>query len=220
MDEQLVAGINTALNESDVLGLKLSKDESALSILLHVISLPPEGPIDPDPRRILVLNRPSRIRVLLRNVTVGTGPERYGPPIPLADYAAIENFFDSLTWLDSMYGWRFVDVDNSVMEDWPDEVSFEQAIQEGSSDHSLYWFAECGRQDENVRETFVIEGEVTFSDLAVLRASHEPVPLETFISDGKRHWEALHTGDERMSIEGQRQANRGSQKWRAWQVTA
>lgn len=40
--------------------------------------------------------------------------------------------------------------------------------------HSLFWFNECGLDDE----AYCIEGTVTFDDLKVLRADQTPEPLD------------------------------------------
>ena len=50
------------------------------------------------------------------------GSVGFGPVIPLADLDAVEDFFASLTWWESMYGWKFLD-DQSLTDDWPDQPS-------------------------------------------------------------------------------------------------
>ena len=88
-----MTGLETALNESSVLGLRVDPADSACELRLHVLAQPAApATADPDPRRVLRLLRPSRIRVVLR----ADGLDGYGPPIPLAGEADVETFFASL----------------------------------------------------------------------------------------------------------------------------
>ena len=104
-DQKLIDGISYALNEAEVAGLRLADDGSRVDLLLHVLALPPVGPIDPDACRIIVLYRPSLIEVVLPQ---DAGQDR-GPAIPLSDIDAVNAFLLSLTWSDQMYGWPFLD---------------------------------------------------------------------------------------------------------------
>ncbi len=119
-DDESRAAVEVALNEAEVLGLRLGPGGAWCDLLLHVPALPETGPIDPDPRRILRLTSPAEVKVLLRPDQ--TGPARYGPVIPLAGLDAVEDFFASLTWFGPMYGWRFLD-NPSLTHDWPAQPS-------------------------------------------------------------------------------------------------
>lgn len=90
------------------------------------MALPETGPLDPDARRILRLTLPAQLRVLLR--TDQAGPAGYGPVIPLAGLDAVEDFFASLSWSGSMYGWKFLD-DPSLTHDWPVQPSLTVAVE-------------------------------------------------------------------------------------------
>lgn len=50
---------------------------------------------------------PGQVSILLRPDRLG--PDGYGPVIPLGGLDAVEDFFVSLTWSGSMYGWKFLD---------------------------------------------------------------------------------------------------------------
>ncbi|MGO1052366.1 hypothetical protein [Crossiella sp. CA198] len=207
-DEQARTAVETALNEADVLGLRIGPSAQWCELLLHVLALPETGPIDPDARRILRLNAPARVRVLLRKSLPDGG---FGPVLPLVDLAAVEEFFAGLTWSGQMYGWRFLD-EPSLTEDWPAEPSLTVHCGPGTGPRELYWFNECGRADG----AYCIEGTVTFEDLTVLRADGTPVPIEEFTADGRRYWQALNSRDERLSDAAQRVAQTGTPGWRPY----
>ncbi|WP_030435726.1 hypothetical protein [Actinoplanes subtropicus] len=78
-ESQAMAGLETALNEAEVLGLRAAPSDLAGELLLHVCAQPEDGSPDPDPRRILRLLNATRLRVLLREER----PDGYGPAIPL-----------------------------------------------------------------------------------------------------------------------------------------
>jgi hypothetical protein len=139
--DETIAAINVALNEAEVYGFELSEDTAEARLLVSVSTLPPSGPIDPDGRRIVVLSNPSRVRVLLRSGPTATA----SPPIPLAGLDELDLFFDSLSWRDAMYGWPFMDGSVGVADEWPAPVSLDLELAEEVGEHSLYWFAECGR---------------------------------------------------------------------------
>jgi hypothetical protein len=115
-DEQARERVDVALNEADVLGIRLGPSGAWCDLLLHVLALPQTGPVDPDARRILRLARPAQISILLREDRIS--PAGYGPAIPLNGLGAVEVFFASLTWSASMHGWRFLDTP-ALAQGWP-----------------------------------------------------------------------------------------------------
>ena len=198
--------LEVALNEATVAGLR-AEPGAAVSLLLHVLALPEEGPPDPDTRRALVFSGVSRVRVLLRRDV--PGEVDYGPALRLADLAAVEEFFASLTRTGDLYGWEFLDAPDLVA-DWPPEVSLDLTLgPAGAGTRSLYWFNECGTADGS----FCIEGLVEFTDVAARRADGTPLAIEDFVADGRRWWDAFHGGDPRVSPAAQR-ALPASPSWR------
>ncbi len=208
--------LETALNESDVVGIRLDPADRHADVLLHVIALPESGPLTKDGRRIMRLTRPAELRFLLRRDPVGAQAATQ-PAIPLADEAAVEDFFDSLAWGGSIYGWRFFD-EPGLTSDWPPDPSLRVSVRADGGAHSFYWFNECGVERDGDTEAFCIEGTITFDDLVVLDAAGREIPIETFIAHGLRQWDALYAHDERLSVEAQREAQQGAPKWRKWAV--
>lgn len=179
--EQTRTGVETALNEAEVVGLRVAAEDAACELLLHVHAQPSPATIDPDPRRVLRLLRASRIRVVLRADRL----DGYGPAIPLAGLADVESFFGSLDRWEAMYGWEFLD--RSAPDDWPEQPSLTVGLRPGPSPHSLYWFTGCRRGDRR----YCIEGTVDFDDLEVLRGDGTPEPVEEFAAEARRWWNAL-----------------------------
>jgi hypothetical protein len=212
-DDETRAGIEAALNEGDVLGIRLAPAGAWCDVLVHVLALPEGGPLDSDPRRVLRLAVPGQVSILLR--TDRAGKAGYGPVIPLSGLDAVEDFFASLSWSGAMYGWKFLD-DPSLTRDWPARPSLSMQVRPGTASHSLYWFNECGRAEGDTSASYLIEGTVTFEDLEVMRADAVPQRLEEFIADGQRQWQAFFGHDERLSGEAQRAAQNGTPSWRPY----
>jgi len=74
-DEQVRTGLEVALNEAEVVGLRIASSDSACELLVHVGAQPEPGAKDADPRRVLRLLGATRIRVLLRE----DRQDGYGP---------------------------------------------------------------------------------------------------------------------------------------------
>jgi len=182
-DEQFRNGLETALNEAEVVGLRIASSDSACELLLHVCAQSEQGAKDSDSRRVLRLLRATRIRVLLREDRQGG----YGPAIPLAGLDEVESFFASLGGWDAMYGWEFLDCPSRT-GDWPTEPSLTVDVRPGPSPHSLFWFTECWRPDD---ARYCIEGTVDFDDLEVTHADGAREPLEEFVAAGRRWWDVL-----------------------------
>lgn len=213
-DDATRESLETALNESDVVGVRLDPAGAHVDVLLHVIALPESGPLLKDGRRIMRLTRPSELRFLLRRDPIGQQTATQ-PAIPLADVDAVEKFFDSLAWGGSIYGWRFFD-EPGLTSDWPAEPSLRVSVRTGGGAHSFYWFNECGVEKDGETEGFCIEGTVTFDDLVVLDAAGREIPIDAFIADGVRQWDSLYAHDERLSVDAQRESQQEAPKWRRW----
>jgi hypothetical protein len=209
---ELVDGLDLALNESQVCGLCFDADAAEARLLLEVLALPEVGPIDRDPRRLLVLSGVSSIEVVLRADRAGA----LGPVLPLDSLDALDRFFASLGQADAMYGWEFIDRENAG-EDWNVSASLTAASSEPqAAGHTLHWFTECGRPGPaGDWERFVLRGVIRFGSLRIEWAEGRPVPLEEFVAGGRRWWVAFQRRDARVSVDAQRQAQAGAASWRS-----
>jgi hypothetical protein len=185
-------------------------------VLLEVLALPEIGPIDPDPRRVMVLSEVSSMEVTLRR-EMRSEP---GPVLPLESLDALETFFASLGNADAMYGWSFIDVAD-VSDNWKASPSLVEQTTRQQASHTLHWFTECGRPGaEDTWERYGLQGVIHFESLRVERADSRPVPLEEFEADARRWWKAFNGHDARLSSEAQQRAQVGVASWRAWGGTS
>lgn len=211
--KQWRASLEAAIDEAEVLGVRLTADRATAEVLLHVLALPEAGPIDRDPRRILQLTSPGELRFVLRGHTVNG----LGETLPLADLAAVEEFFDGLSWSWAQYGGDYFDSPTAAGDRSP-RPSLVVRVDDRPRSHCFHWFAECGVRATEFKDacSFLFEGDITFDDLRVLRADGTVQPTQEFVDDADRWWDALFAGDRRLSARAQQAAAAGAPSWRAW----
>jgi hypothetical protein len=214
---ELADRLDLALNESQVCGLSFDTDAAEARLLVEVLALPETGPLEWDPRRVLVMSGVASIEVILR----ADLDDRLGPVLPMESLGALEKFFTSLGQADAMYGWKFIDR-RDVGEDWDVPASLSAMSSEPqAASHTLHWFTECGRPGPKQDwERFYLQGVIRFGNLRVERADARLVSLEEFVADGRRWWDAFEGRDSRLSGKAQRQAQAGAASWRSWGGTS
>lgn len=216
-DKQLVDRLDLAFNEATVCGLRYDPSAAEVRLLVEVLALPEIGPIDPDPRRVVAFCGVSSVEVILRP-DMPSGP---GPVLPLESLEALETFFASLGQADAMYGWSFIDVID-VSDDWKASPSLiERTSLQPAAVHTLHWFTECGRPGrEDEWERYVLQGVIRFDSVRVERGDSRPMPLEEFLADARRWWNAFESHDARLSGDAQKQAQARAASWRPWGGTS
>jgi hypothetical protein len=214
---QPVDRLDLAFNESTVCGLRFDASAAEARLLVEVLALPELGPIDSDPRRVVVFSGVSSVEVILR----ADRDEALGVVLPVESMDALETFFASLGQSNAMYGWSFIDIEDAG-EDWNVTPSLiRQSTQPRAGGHTLHWFTECGRAgaDEDW-ERYYLQGVIHFDGLRVERADSRPVPLEEFVTDARRWWDAFQGHDARLSTEAQQQAQASAVSWWTWGGTS
>ncbi|WP_216215421.1 hypothetical protein [Amycolatopsis aidingensis] len=210
--ERVRPDLNVALNEAAVVGLR-PRPDNRVELLLHVLALPEQGPVDPDTRRALILSGVSEVRVLLRREYPGA-TRSDGPAIPLRDYGEVEDFFAAIGLCGTMYGWEFLDCTDPA-DDWPSVASLDIRTNATPGAHSLYWFNECGLDNEDSGYVpYCIEGVIEFAELTVERFDGTPMAVEDFVAAGKRWWRAMPEEDPRVSPDAQA-TQPPSPRWRS-----
>jgi hypothetical protein len=214
-EQSRIDRLDLALNESTVCGLRCDAERGEVRLLVEVVALPETGPVDHDPRRVIVLSSVASVHVTLRAEHAGEHDE-YGPVLPVASLDELELFFARLDRAHPMYGWEFIDVVD-LPEAWRVQPSLHMRVGPGDGMHSLRWFTECRSTVRTGEpEDYVLQGVIRFDDLAVERADGSTLPLEHFLDDGARWWQAFRAHDRRLSTQSQHAASEVSMRWRQW----
>lgn len=209
VDELLTERLNTALNEAAVCGLRFDPVEGVARLLVEVQALPDQGPIDPDPRRALVMSDVASIAIWLRV----DRSEGLGPPMGLGALEDVEAFFASLQWADAMYGQQFLD-NLDAWEPTAGQASLEIIVDSSRARHSLRRFTECGRREDGAPKRYLLAGIVLFGALHMRRGDGTAMTLAQFADDGTRWWDAFYARDDRASVEAQRRFAASALHWR------
>ena len=167
-----------------------TENETYVDLLFSVLSLPEEGPEPSDPRILMRLRNVSRIAASLRH---GLWND---------ESAAVEAF--SLERLSEVvlnfrgmpiYGWKFIDRSEGSWEQWQSRLSLDETLGAHGTQHTIELFQETrGIQHLDLR--------IWFDDLVIYDMTQNIVSIEDFGAAGKRWWDALYAGDERVQGHG------------------
>lgn len=190
LEGELRQGLGVALNESRWLDVHVDGRRGEVRALLHVLTLPEQGPEPKDPRRVLRCWGVSRLAVSLRPGPLADD-EVPAEPLDLGALSAAVRSFGA----QPIYGWEFVDPPLSYIERWADRLSLDEVLGEPKGDeHRLYLF-----QEEAER---CLELCAWFEDLTITDGKARTVPVEDFLAGGRRWWDALYAGDRRVQGHG------------------
>lgn len=177
-------GLNVALNEATWLAISVDTAARQASLLLDVLSLPPEGVTIARSRMVIAVNQVSRIAASLR---MGWWNDEAAEVTPLgvADLDATVRSFGGCP----IYGWQFIDPPDS-WSSWRDRLSLDVRPSPGESPHVLEVFQEGGSAQPRH-----LDLRIWFAQIRITALDGRDIALPEFIASGVRWWDALHAGD-------------------------
>lgn len=176
-----VDGLGVALNEASWHDLTVDGDH--VSVLLTVLARDEQGDEVADPRRTLRLTGCQRLVVSYRS---GRWDDPSAPVVTL-DLAGVRQVLRRYGGT-PIYGWRFVDAADRSWADWQHRLSLDLALG-GRGGHDLTLF-------QDIRGQAHLDCRVWFAELSVLDGAGAPLPLDDFIADGVRWWDAMYAGQQ------------------------
>jgi hypothetical protein len=192
IDESLASEIGVALNEATLLGAEYSPAMNAFGLTFSVLTLPDDTAPEPDdPRRQITLSGIGRLAGVLR--TRHADPlSAVVKPFSVSDLLSVVESFGG----QAVYGWDFINGDDHSFSKWRHNLSVDHRPREGSLENRIFLFQE-GATDDRVLDLWI-----WFSDFIVRDAEGSTIPLDRFVADGKRWWEALYAHDPRTEGHG------------------
>jgi hypothetical protein len=174
-------GLNVAFNESKINYLDIS-DES-IEVVLDCLCMNENNEF-PDDSRIKILFKPyGKIIISIRE----GGWNNESAEIIKFDRDKLKDYFQNLM-LDSMYGWEFINLDESKYKHWADKLSF--CIETGldySELNTIDLFAE-----QLGKESITIDLRIWFEDLKIFDWTGNEMTTQQFIDRGQRGWNQLY----------------------------
>jgi hypothetical protein len=184
VNPRLTHKLDIALEGTEVAFFNVSEDATEVEMFVEVLSLPESGPMDEDPRRIVVFKNASSFRSLVRQKA---DPERRDwkemVALPLQDIKQLNELIASLQIKEEMTDWRHFDAPERT-ERWPSEISFDATLAGQGRGALLWWGFEGWREGGWPSASMFLEGVIRFDEVEVFRAGREPLAVEQFADEG------------------------------------
>ncbi len=94
-----------------------------------------------------------------------------------------------------IYGWEFIDPAEGSWQRWRDRLSLDETLGAHGTAHHIDLFQAGGT-------TRHLDLRVWFDDLIVYDMAHTILSIEDFVAGGRRWWDALYAGDDRVQGHG------------------
>jgi hypothetical protein len=223
LSEELLAGLDVAVNEAEFCDMRINERTGEVRLLLLLLSLPEEGPEPSDRRSVFSLTGVSRIVASLRGDAAGddrggrsrasrrSGRAGRSSASGASDRDVGRGRFDQVVPLmleelpstvrsfgcQPVYGWDFFDLPDQARTLWRERASLDFPVGQGRGKHSIDLFQEGVAGDPRR-----LDLRIEFDELSVKNARGRAVPLGEVVASGRRWWAALQAGDPRVAGHG------------------
>jgi hypothetical protein len=189
VENEPLTNVDIALNEASWLSLAFNTADRRVTLCFDVLTLPDGLGGEGHELVTMSLNSVGRIVASLR---LGRWDDERAEIVrlELAELPAIVESFGA----SPVYGWEFFDLPGPSWEPWRLRLSLDERWADGAGAHSVNLFQE-GRREAQDRH---LDVRIWFDELAVSNEAGKEIPLPEFASGGKRWWDALRTGDDRV----------------------
>lgn len=186
--ENVARGFGSALNEAQWVAARIDPTSARVELGFVVLTLPEHGPEPEDRRRILRLKGVSRVVASYRG---GRWDDREAAVLPL-EPLRLDSVIEDLGQL-PIFGWEFIDAGDEQFRQWKDRLSLDLPCA-GSGTHTIDLFQDHGQR--------ILDFRAWFDGVEVRDVEGREIPIQRFIDDGVRWWDALYTGDTRTDGHG------------------
>jgi hypothetical protein len=185
--EEIKKGLGLALNEAVIHGIEFHREKRIVSCTFGVVMMSKDGSIPDENRHLFVFSSIGRLVASLRNGSwndKNATVEHFEPDKLLEVFNTIGH--------QTIYGWDFINCGDDRFNSWKDRLSFDYKIEDGiGCANTIDLFQEYGG-------TKHLDVRLWFDDFEIYTPSYVKVSLKSFIENGKRGWDAIYAGDERM----------------------
>ncbi len=169
----------------------MSPAQSLCGITLSLLMLPENGPAPEDSRIQVLLHPVGRVAASLR---MGRWDDDSATvqPFKLNELLSVVQSFQGLP----IYGWEFFDLSEDKFRSWSNRLSLDWDGDPSGMEHSISLF-----QEGSVPER-ILDLRIWFREIEFRSPDGSPVHIQNVISDGKRWWDGLYSGDKRTEGHG------------------
>jgi hypothetical protein len=179
--EDIIDGINLALNEATILGIEFQKEKEIVTVTFSPVALDDNGEIPTD-NRVKFVFKP--VGKFIASYRLGRWDDKSAQVVkfdPEQIFEKVEEFKHL-----SIYGWEFINCKNENA--WFDKLSFDFNSEKSQGRrNTIDLFQDGGNKHIDIK--------IWFDDFEIFNAKHEKIELQTFIVNGKRGWDGIYNGN-------------------------
>ncbi|NQX85084.1 MAG: hypothetical protein HRT67_04150 [Flavobacteriaceae bacterium] len=184
--------LNLALNESRLTEFSIDRKLNQVSVILETVAMNKDLTIPEDSRVVITFNGVSRVagKLKLGEWNDESAKTEKFEPEELSEKLMNYNGH-------SMYGWEFINVENSEKEfqKWQNNSSFDISLVEGQNDiNTIDIFSEHFSE-----KCKTLDLRIWFEELEIESFSGISMTTQEFIDRGERGWNAIYNGNEGMT---------------------
>lgn len=181
--EEIINGVNAALNEAKLLGVEFHRDIEIVAVTFAPIAIDNKGQVPAD-NRIQFVFKP--IGKFIASYRLGDWDDKTAPVIKFEPEQILEKVEEFGHY--PIYGWEFIDCKEESDYSWLDKLSFDfNSEYNHGKQHSIELFQEGS--DKHIDIKF------WFDEFEIFTLNHEKVEFQTFIDNGKRGWDGIYNGN-------------------------
>lgn len=181
ISNELREGLDIAFNESTLNYVDISAEY--VEVLLDCLCMNENNEFPEDSRVRVFFKSVGRIAVSYRK---GEWNDEEAEVLKL-DEKELKNAFEGLI-LDSMYGWEFINLDDTGFNKWSTRLSLDKITATNwNTMNTIDLFAEQVGKDE-----VTIDLRIWFENLEIVDFNDRPMTVQEFVDSGKRGWDQLY----------------------------
>jgi hypothetical protein len=178
-----VDGLGVALNEATLTDVVVDVPARTVRVTLRVLTLPEGGPASEDFPVVLTLSPVGRIAASLRHGLWNDATAAV-EPFPIEELSEVVRGLGGC----EIYGGKFFDCGDEGFDTWAGRLSLDwHASEEDGRAHTLDLFQEGFEEEKNLH----LDLRIGFDEMRLHTPTGTAIPVEEFIADGKRWWEAF-----------------------------
>ena len=179
--QDIIDGINLALNEATILGVELQKEKEIVVVTFSPVALDINGQVPTD-NRVQFVFKP--IGKFIASYRLGRWDDKSAQVVKFEPEQILEKVEEFKHV--SIYGWEFINCNDE--NHWLDRLSFDfNSENQHGRQNTIDLFQDGGNKH--------IDMKIWFDDFEIVNPKYEKIELQTFIDNGKRGWDGIYYGN-------------------------
>jgi len=179
--QDIIDGINLALNEATILGVEFQKEKEIVVVTFSPVALDINKQVPTD-NRVQFVFKP--IGKFIASYRLGRWDDKSAQVVKFEPEQILEKVEEFKHV--SIYGWEFINCNDE--NHWLDRLSFDfNSENQHGRQNTIDLFQDGGNKH--------IDMKIWFDDFEIVNPKYEKIELQTFIDNGKRGWDGIYYGN-------------------------